>query len=150
MSLLIWGSASDRWPPLLMPDEYRRVQRIDIQTLLISSSIDFSTPAQFATQELLPSLSNGRQVIIAEQGHPDDFWKFQPEARQRLLTSFFDMGVADASLYTTLPMDFKPSMRFPVLAKVLVAVSFLLVVGLVWAVWANLRRIARRKAARQG
>jgi hypothetical protein len=115
--------------------------------LLVGGTVDFSTPAQFATNEQLPSLRHGQQVVVAEQGHVGDFWGFQPEARQRLLTSFYDTGTADASLYKYLPMNFKPAMRFPVLAKVLVAVSFLLVIGLVWAVWGALRRISRRKAA---
>ena len=137
MSLLIWGSAGGNWPPILMADEYRQVHPTDVETLLVSGSIDFSTPAQFAEQELLPSLRNGQHVVIAEQGHVNDFWQFQPEARQRLLSSFYDTGTADASLYKYLPMDFKPAMRFPVLAKVLVAVSILLVFGLVWAVWAT-------------
>jgi len=126
------------------------VQPSDVETLLVSGSIDFSTPAQFAEQELLPSLSRGRHVIIAEQGHTDDFWGFQPEAAERLLTSFYDTGTADDSLYTTLPMDFKPAMRFPVLAKVLVAMIVLLVCGLVWAVWGTIRRISRNKTAKRG
>ena len=150
MSLLIWGSAAGYWPPFLMDEQYRTVQPTDVQTLLISGSIDFSTPAQFAEQELLPSLHNGQSVVIAEQGHTGDFWSFQSEARRRLLTSFFDTGLADDSLYTTLPMDFKPAMRFPVLAKVLVAVGFLLAIGLVWAVWAIVRRLVRGRAAHKG
>jgi hypothetical protein len=144
MSLLIWGSAGSDWPSNTIASEYRQVQPSDVETLLISGSIDFSTPTQFAEQELLPSLRKGQHVVIAEQGHVNDFWGFQPEARQRLLTSFYDTGTADASLYKYLPMDFKPSMRFPVLAKVLVAVSILLVIGLVWAAWATIRRISKR------
>jgi hypothetical protein len=146
MSLLIWGSAGGNWPLNPIADKYRLVQPTDVETLLISGSIDFSTPAQFAEQELLPSLHNGQHVVIAEQGHVSDFWGFQPAARQRLLTSFYDTGKADASLYKYLSMDFKPAMRFPTLAKILVAVSILLVFGLLWAVWAIFRRISRRKA----
>jgi pimeloyl-ACP methyl ester carboxylesterase len=147
LSLLTWGSAPGNWPPILMDEEYRRVQPSDVDTLLIGGTVDFSTPAQFATNELLPALRHGRQVIIAEQGHCGDFWGFQPEARQRLLTSFFDTGIADDSLYTILPMDFRPAMRFPVLAKILVAVGILLVIGLVLAVWAVARRVTRRHDA---
>jgi len=147
MSLLIWGSAAGNWPPNTIAEEYRLVQPTNVETLLISGSIDFSTPAQFAQQELLPSLRKGQHVVIAEQGHVGDFWQFQPEARQRMLTSFYDTGAADASLYKYLPMDFKPAMRFPTLAKVLVAVSLLLIVGLVWALWSGLRRISKPKTS---
>jgi pimeloyl-ACP methyl ester carboxylesterase len=147
MSLLIWGSASGNWPLNPIADEYRQVQPSDVETLLVSGSVDFSTPAQFAEQELLPSLNIGQHVVIAEQGHVSDFWGFQPEARQRLLTSFYDTGTADASLYKYLPMDFKPSIRFPTVAKVLAIVSILLLFGLAWAAWTVVRRITRRKAS---
>jgi len=147
MALLIWGSVGSNWPPNTIAAQYRQVQPSDLDTLLISGSIDFSTPAQFAEKELLPALSKGQHVVIAEQGHVNDFWGFQPQARQRLLTSFYDTGTADASLYQYLPMDFKPAMRFPTLAKVLLAVSILLVVGLLWAAWSALQRMFQQKAA---
>ena len=134
-SELIWGTAPGNWPPILMADEYRKVNPSDVETLLVSGSIDFSTPAQFAEQELLPSLSNGKHVVIAEQGHVQDFWSFQHAASQRLLTSFFDTGIADDSLYTYLPMDFKPAMSFPLLAKILLGTGVLLIVALGLAVW---------------
>ncbi len=146
MALLIWGSVGNNWPANTIAAQYRQVQPSDVETLLISGSIDFSTPAQFAEKELLPALRNGQHVVIAEQGHVSDFWGFQPEARQRLLTSFYDTGKADASLYQTLPMNFKPALRFPALAKVLLAVSILLVFGIVWAAWSLVRRFSKRTA----
>ncbi len=148
MSLLIWGSAAGHWPLIQIADTYRRIHPTDVETLLISGSVDFSTPAQFAEQELLPSLRHGQHVVIAEQGHVNDFWGFQPEARQRLLTSFYDTGTADASLYTVLPMDFKPAMRFTTLAKILVGAGLLLIVGLALGLGRLAWRLARpvRKA----
>lgn len=150
LSELIWGSTPGYWPPILAADEYRRVHPSDVETLLISGSIDFTTPAQFAEQDLLPSLKNGRHVVIAEQGHVQDFWSLQNQAAKRLLTSFFDTGTADDSLYTYLPMDFKPAMRFPVLAKILLGTGLLLILVLGFAVWRILRRIRRRTAAAKG
>jgi hypothetical protein len=41
----------------------------------------------------------------------------QPEATVRLLTSFYDTGVADASLYSYQPMDFHVEIGFPEMAK---------------------------------
>jgi hypothetical protein len=149
MSLLIWGSA-DGWPITPMAAEYRLVHPSDIDTLLISGSVDFSTPAQFARDELLPSLRNGKQVILAEQGHVGDFWAFQPEAAERLLTSFYDTGNGDDSLYTNLPMDFKPAMSFPLLAKILLGTGILLLVGLGWGLWGIIRGIRRRKISGAG
>lgn len=143
--LLIWGSASGHWPPIVMDDEYRQVQPSEVETLLISGSVDFSTPAQFAEQELLPSLRNGKHVIIAEQGHTSDFWSFQPEAAEQLLTSFYATGVADDSLYIYLPMDFEPTLRAPTLAKIILAVGVLLMTLLGWAVWGLVRRIQQQR-----
>jgi pimeloyl-ACP methyl ester carboxylesterase len=149
MSLLIWGAA-DGWPVTLMPEEYRQAHPTDVETLLVSGSIDFSTPARFAEQELLPFLNRGRHVVIAEQGHTGDFWGFQRAAAERLLTSFYDTGTADDSLYTTLPMDFKPAMRFPILAKILLGTGVLLLAALGWAAWRFVRRIRRRRGAARG
>jgi pimeloyl-ACP methyl ester carboxylesterase len=145
MSELIWGSAPGYWPPILMDDEFRQVHPSDVETLLISGSVDFSTPAQFAQQELLPSLNKGGHVVIAEQGHVQDFWSFQSKARERLLASFFDTGTADDSLYTYLPMDFKPAMSFPILAKILLGTGVLIIVALGFAVWRIIRRIRRER-----
>ena len=146
MSLLVWGSAGG-WPVKPMAAEYRQVHPSDVQTLLIGGSVDFSTPAQFARDELLPSLRNGKQVILSEQGHVSDFWSFQSKASERLLTSFYDTGTADDSLYVYLPMDFKPAMRFPLVAKILLGTGVLLVLALGLAV----ERIFRwRKAVPAG
>ncbi len=86
-------------------------------------------------------------MIVAEQGHVGDFWGFQPEAHQRLLTSFYDTGTADTSLYKYLSMDFKPTMRFPLLAKILRGMGGLLILGLGLAIG---RIIRRCKAAPAG
>jgi hypothetical protein len=145
MSLLIWGSAAGNWPPILMDEKYRKVNPTEVETLLINGSVDFSTPPQFAEQELLPSLKNGQSVLISEQGHVNDFWGFQPEARQHLLTSFYSTGKADASLYKYLPMDFKPAMRFPVLAKILVVASLLLIIGLIFWISSYIRRSLQKR-----
>jgi pimeloyl-ACP methyl ester carboxylesterase len=145
--LLIWGAGAQGWPMKNLPEEYSRVHPTDVETLLVNGSLDFSTPPQFGEQELLPSLRHGRLVILAGQGHTGDFWQYQPEAARRLLTSFYDTGVADASLYNTLPMDFKPSMRFSTLAKVGAGTGVLLVVGLALALG---RAFRRRKVRGKG
>lgn len=147
MSLLIWGSASN-WPITPMPDSYRQVQPTDISTLLISGSVDFSTPPEFATQELLPSLRNGKHVLLSEQGHVGDFWTSQPQAAERMLTSFFATGAADDSLYAYQPMDFKPAIRFPLLAKILLGTGILPLIALGWAISGILRRTRRKLRAK--
>ena len=51
-----------------------------------------STPAIVSTEELLPQLTNGQQVILSDFGHSGDFWEYQPDASQHLLTSFGKKG----------------------------------------------------------
>jgi len=77
---LFGGFAAGSWPINTLPAELRQVQPSDVETLLVGGSADFSTPSQFTTDELLPFLSNGEQVILSEFGHTGDVWGMQPEA----------------------------------------------------------------------
>ncbi len=140
-SKLLWSLVD--WPTASIPDEYRHVQQSSVETLLLSGSIDFSTPAGYATSELLPNLSNGKQVILAEMGHTNDLWNVQRPATIRLITSFYDTGKADDSLFTYAPMDFHVSWGFPKLAKIAIASMFLITIGLVVLIWIIIRRIQR-------
>ncbi len=118
-SLLISGSAQGHWPIHRLPPELNRIQRSDIQTLLISGSIDFSDPAEYATEELLPSLTNGKQVILREMGHVGDVLTLQRSALEHLLVRFYDEGVVDDSKFKYDPMDFDPPINLPLWAKLL-------------------------------
>ena len=137
------------WPANLIPEAYRQVQPSDVETLLVSGSIDFNTPAQFARDEILPSLSNGRQVIVSEAGHGADIATLQPEALKRLVTSFYDTGVADDSLFVYQPLNFKPKISYVLLAKILVAAMFILPALIVWGVVSVVRRVRRRRNSNQ-
>lgn len=134
------------WPAKLIPAEYRQVQASDVETLLVSGSVDSTTPARYATDELLPSLSNGEQVILSEFGHTGDVWGLQPEAARHLLTTFYDTGAVDDSHFTYQPMDFDVGLGFPAMAKIALAVLVVVAVGLVALVWFVVRRVRRRRA----
>lgn len=137
------------WPANLIPEAYRQVQPSDVETLLVSGSIDFDTPAQFARDEILPSLSNGRQVIVSESGHGADLVTLQPEALKRLLTSFYDTGMADTSLFVYQPVSFEPSIRTTTIAKLLVAAMIVLPALVIWGVVSVVRRVRRRRNSNQ-
>jgi hypothetical protein len=134
------------WPATLIPAEYRQVQASDVETLLVSGSVDGTTPARYATEELLPSLGNGEQVILSEFGHVDDVWDLQPEATMHLLTTFYDTGVADDSLYTHHPVDFKVGLGYPALAKLGLAAIVGVIVLLGILGWFIARKLRRRRA----
>lgn len=141
MGKMIWASAAKGWPIKPSLDALKAVHPTEVETLLISGSVDFSTPAEYARDELLPFLKHGKQVIIAEAGHTGDFWKVQPAAGERLLTSFYDTGVADDSLYTYTPMNFKVDMGFPAIFKI----ALLIMTALVGGIGVGMGFLIRRK-----
>lgn len=139
MSKLLWGPLSHgRWPMKRLPEKFRTPQPSDVETLLLSGSVDFSTPAEFATRELLPYLKNGRQVIVSECGHVNDVLYVKPYNSRLLLTSFYNTGVVDESMNSYVPMDFSVSWSFPTIAKTalgtIVFVGLVLVVVVVWLI----------------
>ena len=148
ISQLIWGSAviGDRvhWPTPLMREELRTVQPSGVETLLVSGSVDFSTPAEFATEDLLPSLSNGQQVLLKEFGHVNDVMQLQPEATLTLLTTFFNTGEIDDSGFSYTPMNFDVGLGFPQLAKLAIAAVILVPTLLGLGIWWIIRRIRSR------
>ena len=96
------------WPDSPNDDAYREVRTSEVETLMVSGTVDFSTPMQAATS-LEPFLTNGHHVILPEFGHSMDFWNDQPEAAQRLLTSFYATGDVDDSLFGHQTIDFQPN-----------------------------------------
>jgi pimeloyl-ACP methyl ester carboxylesterase len=107
---LIWagGRVLNAWPANPDENEYTHVQNSNVPTLLIGGNLDFATPPQNATRELLPHLANGRQVVLSNLGHADDFWPYEPTAGTRLLNTYLDTGKVDTSLYTHNKVDFSP------------------------------------------
>jgi hypothetical protein len=146
VSLLLWSMGLE-WPTHPIPQEYLQVQPTDVETLLISGSIDFSVPPQSATEELLPYMSNGEQVILKGFGHTGSFWNSQPEARVHMLSTFLDIGQADASLYAYQPLDFDVGLGWPGLAKLLVADVVLVPILLLVLVWLITRWVQRCRAS---
>jgi hypothetical protein len=135
LSRLIWENVGD-WPMAEIPVSLKTMQSSSTPTLIVSGTLDFSTPAEMATRELLPKLTDGHQVILSEIGHVEDMVSLQPHALARLLSRFFDEGVVDASEFKPLPMNFKVPLGFPVLAKIgVVLVGVIIVLLLVMLLW---------------
>jgi pimeloyl-ACP methyl ester carboxylesterase len=137
----IWGNGRlvDAWPAAHDGNEYSQVRTSEVETLLIGGELDFSTPPQVATKELLPHLPNGHEVILPGIGHTGTFFAVQPEASSRLINTFFDTGKVDASLYRPQSVDFTSDNSFGDIAKVFVALALALaavtVASLVWMAW---------------
>ena len=148
ISMLVGGASQLRggWPVAPIPDEFHEAQPTNVETLLVSGSIDYSTPSQSATEDFLHTLINGEQVILSEFGHVSDVLGFQPEAIKHLLATFFDTGEVDDSLFTYQPMDFHVGLGFPTIAKIALVVVILVIVGLVVMIRIVVRRARKRKA----
>jgi len=149
MSLLFWGMGM-AWPDNPILEEYHQVQPSEVETLLESGSIDFMNPPQAATEELLPYLTNGEQVILEEFGHGNTFWNSQPEARIHMLTTFYNTGEVDASHYEYQPLDFDVGGGLPGLAKTVLAVALAILFLLAVLAWAVVRGVRRRKTRLDG
>jgi pimeloyl-ACP methyl ester carboxylesterase len=143
-SAFVWGGGqlADSWPTAPDADAYRQVRTSEVETLLIGGTLDTSTPPQGATKELLPHLPNGHQVVLPGLGHTGSFFAEQPEASSRLITTFFDSGQVDASLYTPITVDFTPGSTLTAYAKavagIMIGLALLMVVSLFW-MWYRVR-----------
>ena len=82
------GGLLHAWPANPADNEYSHVQTSKVQTLLIGGSLDFATPPEVATKELLPYLPHGHQVVLAGFGHTTSFWTEQTKASTHLINTF--------------------------------------------------------------
>jgi pimeloyl-ACP methyl ester carboxylesterase len=145
----LWGAGGlvHAWPANPGENQYTSVQNSNVPTLLIGGTLDFATPAQNATKELLPHLPNGHQVILSGLGHVGDFWSYEPSASTQLLNAFYDTGRVDTSRYTPNKVSFATSPTQAAIAKDLLAamIGFALLAAL-WLLWVA-RRVRKHGAA---
>jgi pimeloyl-ACP methyl ester carboxylesterase len=144
----LWGAGGlADWPANPGENQYTSVQNSNVPTLLIGGTLDFQTPAQNATKELLPHLPNGHQVILSGLGHAEDFWAYEPSASTQLLTTFYNTGRVDTSGYTPNKVSFTTSVTQAAIAKDILAaaigLALLAALSLLWVA----RRVRKHGAA---
>jgi pimeloyl-ACP methyl ester carboxylesterase len=145
----LWGAGGlvHAWPANPGENQYTSVQNSNVPTLLIGGTLDFETPAQNATKELLPHLSNGHQVILSGLGHADDFESYEPSASTQLLTTFYATGRVDTSRYTPNRVSFTTSQTQTSIAKdILGTVIGVVVLAALWLLWVA-RRVRKHGSA---
>lgn len=136
---LIACGALQGWP--IVKTGYAEAPPSEIETLMLSGTLDVADPAENARNALLPKMKNARQVVLAEFSHSGDLMYAQPEATRHLLTTFYDSGRVDASWYKHRPVNFNPGWKsFPLIAKSLMAVALLVAVALSWLAFWLFRR----------
>jgi len=146
-SLVQWGTA-EKWPYTPISADLRQSQFSDVETLVVGGSIDFLTPITYVEEELLPYLNKGQMVVVSESGH--NGFSMQEEAFAQLITTFYDNGVGDDSLYEYQPMQWAVEQSlgdlgrslvrnfviYPLVAILVVAILIVLVIR-----WSKRRRI---------
>jgi len=143
----LWAPAGS-WPIAMMSDDYRKARPCSVQTLFLSGSLDFSTPAENVERELVPLFPNGRHVILAEMGHIGDLWNTAPAQTKNILTSFLEQGVVAQEPPKVIPMTFEVTMGFPTLAKLIVGGGALILTVLASGLFLLIRRRLRRARVR--
>lgn len=143
LSELVWPLAEE-WPIELIPQSLRNFQETDVEMLLISGTVDFSTPPS-ALDEARPYFHKAQILRLPEFSHVGDVYTLQPQAFQRLITTYYDTGVADDSLYVYQPLSFKPGISLTVLAKLMMAAIVLLPALLILGIVLVMRRIRSRR-----
>ncbi len=133
------------WPGKALDTLYNKPQKSDVNMLLLSGNVDFSTPAEFAAEELMPYYSNARHVVLSEIGHTGDVMWYNREAYVHLAKNYFDSGVVDTSLFKYEPMVFEPDMKFAKMAKIGLAIGILVIVLVPSLIWFIVRFIRRRR-----
>jgi pimeloyl-ACP methyl ester carboxylesterase len=140
LSRLLWGSLQyGRWPVRMLPERYRTLVRSDVPTLMLSGSVDLSTPAENATTELLPYLPNGRQIILRDYGHVADVWKVDPSGTERIIAGFLRNGVTESAAAVVSPVDFSVRLGFPELGAIIVVTGAVVAAAVVYGITALLR-----------
>ena len=136
------------WPVELIRKDLREFQETDVEMLLVNGNLDFAVPP-IVLDEAKPYFHKAQIVLRSEFSHTGDVFVLQSEAIVRLITSYYDTGVADTSLFVYQPLSFEPKMSLSLMAKLLVGAMLVLPLLIVLGIVAVVRRIRRRRTANQ-
>ncbi len=120
----------------IIPERYRTMSMTDVETLILSGNLDFSTPSTYAKNEILPYLKNGRQIIFSDAGHVNDLWNVKSVRDENLIPHFFNTGEVEETDLEKRPMEFDISFGLPGIAKgILVAGCVILAIPLYFLIF---------------
>jgi len=141
LSESVWPTAKD-WQIELFPKNLRELQETNVEMLLVNGTVDFSTPPT-NLDDAKPYFHKAQIVLLPEFSHVGDVINLQPKAFERLVTSYYDTGVADDSLFVYQPLSFKPKLSLTVAARLLVAAMIVLPMLIILGVVSVVRRTLR-------
>jgi pimeloyl-ACP methyl ester carboxylesterase len=134
------------WPIELIHKDLREFQETDVEMLLVNGNLDFAVPP-IVLDEAKPYFHKAQIVLLSEFSHTGDVFVLQSEAIVRLITSYYDTGVADTSLFVYQPLSFEPKMSLTTVARLLVVAIIVLPALVIWGVVSIVRRVQRRRIA---
>ncbi|MFZ1290575.1 MAG: alpha/beta fold hydrolase [Melioribacteraceae bacterium] len=105
----------------LIPEELRTIKETDVETLMLSGSVDFANPPIFA-KKFLKNFKNGRQIILSEYGHVGDLRYLNQNMSNKIITDYFNHGKIETSFIKYIPMDFNVRFGFPIIAKIAIGI----------------------------
>lgn len=146
LSEFVWPMAKD-WPVELIPEDLRQFQETDVEMLLVNGTVDFSTPPS-ALDEAKSYYHNAQMILLPEFSHVGDVTTLQPQAFERLITNYYDTGVADDSLFVYQPLTFKPGFSLTALARLLITALFVLPALVAYGIVVIARRVSRHRMSR--
>ena len=145
LSEMLWKPLNyGDFPIHMIPESLQSPRNSNVETLIISGSVDFSTPPCFATK-FLPYLKNGKQIILSEFGHVGDLRYLRQSMSDRIITDYFNLGKVDEFKIEYVPMDFQVSWGFPLIFKVVIGVVVTIVIVLIVLIIWFIRKIKRKK-----
>ncbi|NHM06188.1 alpha/beta hydrolase [Flavobacterium sp. CYK-4] len=124
-SKFLWGAMPEILKSISIPREYKNIRKTPTETLVISGSLDISTPSDYATNELMPFLINGKQVVLENSSHADLINK-QIENYRKTVASYFDSGILRDNAFDRDQVEFKPKKNLNLLTKILYPFLFLI------------------------
>jgi pimeloyl-ACP methyl ester carboxylesterase len=142
---LLWKQVKyEKLPVKLIPGDLRSLKKSDVETLILSGSVDFSCPAENG-KELLSYLKNSRQIILSEYGHVGDLRYYNRQKSDRIITSFFNKGIADTAAVQYASMDFNVPLGFPLIMKIGISVIVIILMLIIIAIYNIIKKVQRKK-----
>jgi len=113
----LWWSAAalGGWPVKQIPAEFRQLDTLETETLILNGELDFSSPPNYIL-ELKPYLKKGVIITIPSMGHMEVVYN-QRDGFEHLVEQFYNNGVVDTSKYIPHSIDFTPPETFQDEAK---------------------------------
>jgi len=142
---LLWKSIRYKnFPVKLIPEKLRSINHSDVNTLILSGTVDFSTPAKHAA-EFLKYLKNGKQIILSEYGHVDDLRYYNQSMSDKIITNYINNGTTDTTAKRYAAMDFNVRFGLPLMMKAAISIIVSILMLIIIAVYNIIKKVQLKK-----